>query len=207
MTGFSGRRFLKSSLNSTVVPFFSDFHDRWSLCCTWVSYRAPLWACISIQCCVLPLDVEKGSEMPVAWGSCWCLFPGMPSPVTAPSKSLTEASLPRLMLHFFVVHSPLLANFLFQLSIFAKCHRRTQAGDRTRHHVVYVWMGPQMCTDQSQLAWWTWCQWSLVVTCVCHLWMEWLVDAGSSSTVCLWLNYSQWIFPSDEISTMLWGCY
>ena len=97
------------------------------------------------------------------------------------------------------------ASFLFQLFIFAKCHRRTQAGDRTRHHAFYVWMGPQTCTDQSQVAWQTWRRWSLAVSRVCHLRMEWLVDPGSSSSVCLWWNYSQWILPADKVSTMLSG--
>ena len=126
MVGFSGR-FLKSSLNSTV-PFFNDFHDRWSLYCTWVSYRTPLCVCVSLQCWVLLLDVEKSSEMPVAWGSCWCVFPGIPSLVvltrTAPSKSLIETSLPRLVLHFFVVHSPLFSSSCSFLQSVTGGHRQ-----------------------------------------------------------------------------------
>lgn len=67
------------------------------------------------------------------WDACSLRFvlvclPGIPSPVvltrTAPSKSLIETSLPRLVLHFFVIRSPLFSSSCSFLQSVTGGHRQ-----------------------------------------------------------------------------------
>lgn len=104
---------------------------------------------------------------------------------------------------FFTTLSSLLANFLFQLLIFVKCHvglsitMRQGVNTRTRSAVC---VGNKRCTvTNHKQIWKKWRDWSLVMMCICYihgdLWAEELAA----------YIYTYGLYTGNKFEPCYWG--
>lgn len=195
MVGFSGRRFLKSSLNSTVVPFFTTTPQGepllylGELSCSSLSLHQHPVLCPSSRCGERLRDGCSLRFVLVSLpGDAFAGGPDQDCTIQVFDWSFTSQA----DASFLFVHSTLSADFLFQLFVLQSVSLEDAGRWQDQAPCCLCLDGTSDVHHRPvQLVWWTRCQWSGCDLKRLSLMGE--VACGpmiQQPSVCLWVNYS-----------------